>query len=104
MNKGKSLLEHDLDIINRMQDVLAKRFFTYDKSIPEEDGITKQDTEHLSDLASRVGYLVNVAVAVEKAVRLEQRLSKIEKKLSHEEKESVFRMFEDPISIQTYYR
>lgn len=103
MNKGKTILEHDYDILRRMQDILAKRFFLYHNSI-EGEKIHPDDTAHLSDIAGRIGFLVNVSVGVEKAVRLEQRLAKIEKRMTDEEKYSMMRLFEDPIEMQAKYR
>lgn len=103
MNKGKSLLEHDQDILNRMQDVLAVRFFKYNNTLPAEE-FKAEDNEQLGGMARTIANIINVATSVEKVIRLEQRLVKIEKKLSVEEKISIMKMFNDPIEIQSKYR
>lgn len=103
MKIGKSLLEHDQDILTRMQDILAVRFFKYNKTIPTNE-IKIEDSEHLSGLAKSIAYIINVAVSVEKVTRLEQRLVKIEKKLSEEEKEHLLQMFNDPTEMQLQYK
>ena len=76
MNIGKTQLEHQSDVVNRMSDELAKRFFKYAKN-NEDEPISNT----LIDLSKSIGYLTIVNNSVEKTFKQEKRLKKIEDRI-----------------------
>lgn len=78
MKIGITQLEHQSDIVSRMSDELAKRFFKYAK-MNEEESISNT----LIDLSKSIGYLTIVNNSVEKTFKQEKRLKLLENKMSN---------------------
>lgn len=78
MNIGKTQLEHQSDVVSRMSDELAKRFFKY-AQMNEDEPISNT----LIDLSKSIGYLTIVNNSVEKTFKQEKRLKNLENKMSN---------------------
>ena len=78
MNIGKTQLEHQSDVVSRMSNELAKRFFKYAKMNKDEP-----ISNTLIDLSKSIGYLTIVNNSVEKTFKQEKRLKSLEDKLKN---------------------
>jgi len=76
MNKGQSNVEHNLRLIDGIINEMATIFHKHKK---EEGSYTEKD-EHLSMLAGKLGYLVNISVGATKTWNYEERIMELEKK------------------------
>ena len=76
MKIGKTQLEHQSDIVNRMSNELAKRFFRYANENTEEP-----IDSTLIDLSKSIGYLTIVNNSVVKSYKQEKRLAALESRI-----------------------
>jgi len=75
---GKSDIEHQADIVSKMTQVLAARFFKFSKELTDKD-----DMEYLIELSKSIGYLTIVSNSVNKTVKHADRLKVLENKLKY---------------------
>lgn len=97
MNIGKSQLEHQSDIVNRMSHELAKRFFKYAKKNQDEP-----IDDQLINLSKSIGYLTIVNNSVEKTFKQEKRLKVVESRLK--DLPLNMQMFNKPEEMQVKYK
>jgi len=76
MKIGKTQLEHQSDIVNRMSNELAKRFFMYANNNTDEPVDST-----LIDLSKSIGYLTIVNNSVVKSFKQEKRLKALEDRI-----------------------
>ena len=81
MNTGQSKIEHNLRVLDGVIDDIGQRYHTFKNSeittVEDQDPLTAKN-EHLSMLAGKIGYLVNISVASTKAFNLEERITELE--------------------------
>lgn len=90
MKIGKTQLEHQSDIVSRMSEGLAKRFFKYAKQ-NKDNSIDST----LINLSKSIGYLTIVNNSVVKTIKIENRLRALEDTLKTNITISMG-MFEEP--------
>lgn len=78
MKIGKTQLEHQSDVVIRMSNELAKRFFKYAKNNDDEPV-----EDQLINLSKSIGYLTIVNNSVEKTFKQEKRLKLLENKMKN---------------------
>lgn len=75
MNKGQTNVEHNLRLIDSVINEMAHTFYKYKKHNEE----SKETDEHLSMLAGKLGYLVNISMGGAKTWNYEERILELEK-------------------------
>ncbi len=90
MKIGKTELEHQSDIVNKMSNELAKRFFRYANNNTDEP-----IDSTLIDLSKSIGYLTIVNNSVVKSFKQEKRLKAIEDRIKSN-LSIPMRIFEEP--------
>jgi len=83
MNKGQSTISHNLRILDGIINEITTRFhIAKNEESPETD-------DHLSMLAGKIGYLVNISVGANKTWNFEERILSLEKEKNNPIPESV---------------
>ena len=90
MNTGQSNVEHNIRVLDGVINDLANRFHKFKK---EHDNSEKDD-EHLSMLAGKLGYLINVSAGATKTWNYEERIIKLEKEKEDPILESTKKQFQ----------
>lgn len=96
MKIGKTQLEHQSDVVSKMSDELAKRFFRYASQNKEEP-----IDNTLIDLSKSIGYLTIVNNSVQKIFKQEKRIKALEDKLKSNLSVPM-RMFEEPPPMEKW--
>lgn len=79
MNTGQTTIEHNLKILDSILDDLGKRYHIYKGMEPDEQQSTVDEkNEHLSMIAGKIGYLVNISIGSNKTLKLEERIDTLE--------------------------
>ncbi len=81
LNTGQSKIQHNLRVLDGVIDEIAFRFHQFKKSdiiVGEDEDPSTAKNEHLSMLAGKIGYLVNISASSTKTFHLEQRITELE--------------------------
>lgn len=79
MNTGQTNVEHNLRILDTVINDVAQRYHIFKSTKGDDDADITEKNDHLSMLAGKLGYLVNISIGATKTWNFEERIIKLEK-------------------------